>query len=161
MDSNTKRRTPSSSVLVAASMLVGCGGPQQGALSPREDARERLLGAWRLASLEEPTADGTLRKVDGTGLLVFTDDGHMSVQVLYRSPGAVPGSSPYAQDGYEASFGTFEVDDSGRAFTYRVEGALVRTLIGTALPRAFELTEARLVVTSSNQDERWRVVWQR
>lgn len=157
-------RTSIPAALIAASALASataCGGPQRGSHSPREDTQQRLVGAWRLASLEEPTAEGKLRGVDCTGLLVFTLDGHMAVQVMYRNHGAVPGGSPYAQDGYEASFGTYELDDAGRTFTYRVEGALVRTLIAKALPRAFELTDGRLVVRSSNPDEHWRVVWER
>jgi hypothetical protein len=152
------------SVLIAASALASataCGGPQRGSLSPKEDARERLVGAWRLASLEEPAADGKLHTVDCTGLLVFTRDGHIAVQVMYRNHGAEPGGSAYAQGGYEASFGKYQLDDGGRTFTYRVEGSLVRTLIARALPRAFELTNGRLIVRSSNPDEHWRVIWER
>jgi len=32
----------------------------------------------------------------------------------------------YAQGGYEASFGTYEIDESAHTFTYHVDGALVR-----------------------------------
>lgn len=150
-----------SSVLVAASLFasaVGCGGPRPSRGSPSADVRERLVGAWRLASLEEPSADGKVHQVDCTGSLVFTSDGHMSVQVMYLN---AHGGSPYAQDGYEASFGTYELDETGRAFTYHVQGALVRSLIASSLPRLFELTDGRLVVRSSNPDEHWRVVWER
>jgi len=34
----------------------------------------------------------------------------------------------YAQGGYEASFGSYEIDERAHNFTYHVEGALVRTL---------------------------------
>jgi hypothetical protein len=44
------------------------------------------VGAWRLASLETEGADGKIHKADSTGLLVFTQDGHMSVQVMERYP---------------------------------------------------------------------------
>lgn len=159
-----KRGLSLSSVLVAVSTLasvVACGGVQRGRLSPREDARGRLVGAWRLASLEEAGADGQLRTVDCAGLLVFTSDGHMAVQVMYRNQVAEPGGSAYAQGGYEASFGTYELDSDGRTFTYRVEGSLVRALIAKELPRRFELTGRQLVVRSSNPDEHWRVTWER
>ena len=49
--------------------------------------RERFVGAWRLARLEEPGADGKLRRPDCTGQFVFTRDGYASVQVMYRNPG--------------------------------------------------------------------------
>ena len=65
----------------------------------------------------------------------------------------------YAQGEYEASFGRYDVDKGAHTFTYRVEGALVRSLVGKELPRAFELSRGRLVITSSNPDEHWRVTW--
>ena len=48
-----------------------------------------------------------MHKADCTGLLVYTRDGHMSVQVMYRNPqtGGQAGPVQYAQGGYEASFG--------------------------------------------------------
>src|SRR5262249_31544756 len=66
--------------------------------------RDRFIGAWRLAWLEEQGEDGTVHRADCTGLLVFTRDGHMSVQVMYRNPQATTqaGTVQYAQRGYEA-----------------------------------------------------------
>src|SRR5258708_21069897 len=53
-----------------------------------EGIRDRFVGAWRLAWLEEEGADGKIHRADCTGLLVYTRDGHMSVQVMYRNPQA-------------------------------------------------------------------------
>ena len=74
---------------------------------------ERFVGAWRLASLEQQGADGKVHRADSTGLLVFTGDGHMSVQVMERNPQAQTPAGPeqYSQGGYEASFGTYEIDE--------------------------------------------------
>ena len=55
----------------------------------KQEIHDRFIGAWRLAWLEEPDADGTVHKADCTGLLVYTRDGHMSVQVT-RRPVAKP-----------------------------------------------------------------------
>jgi lipocalin-like protein len=123
--------------------------------------QERFVGAWRLASLEQEGADGKLHKADSTGLLVFTRDGHMSVQVMDRNPPAQAPAGPeqYSQGGYEASFGTYEINDA-HTFTFHVEGALVRTLIGKNLPRAFELSGNQLIVKSTRPDEHWRVTWE-
>jgi hypothetical protein len=52
--------------------------------------RDRFMGAWRLASLEAEGADGKIHQADSTGLLVFTRDGHMSVQVIERNPQPQP-----------------------------------------------------------------------
>jgi hypothetical protein len=66
----------------------------------------------------------------------------------------------YAQGGYEASFGTYEIDERAHHFTYHVEGALVRTLIGKDLTRVFEFSGKQLIVKSSSPDEHWRVAWE-
>src|SRR5260370_33609067 len=67
-----------------------------------EGIRDRFVGAWRLAWLEEEGADGKIHRADCTGLLVYTRDGHMSVQVIYRNPLAATHAAPvpYAQGGY-------------------------------------------------------------
>ncbi len=124
--------------------------------------QERFVGAWRLASLEQEGADGKIHKSDSTGLLVFTRDGHISVQVMDRNPQTQTAAGPelYSQGGYEASFGTYQIDESARTFTFHVEGALVRTLIGKDLPRAFEFSGKQLIVKSTRPDEHWRVVWE-
>ncbi|HSY98058.1 MAG TPA: lipocalin-like domain-containing protein [Terriglobales bacterium] len=123
--------------------------------------RDRFVGAWRLASVEQEGTDGKIHKSDSTGLLVFTRDGHMSVQVMERNPQTQTAAGPeqYSQGGYEASFGTYEIDDA-HTFTFHVEGALVRTLIGKNLPRAFEFSGKQLIVNSTGPDEHWRVAWE-
>jgi len=123
---------------------------------------DRFVGAWRLVWLEEPGADGDVHRADCTGLLIYTRDGHMSVQVMYRNleAGGQAGQVQYAQGGYEASFGTYQISKDGGTFTFHVEGAMVRSLIGKNLPRAFELSGNQLIVRSTNPAERWRVAWE-
>ena len=125
--------------------------------------RGRFIGAWRLAWLEEEGADGKIHRADCTGLLVYTRDGHMSVQVMYLNPqaGTSAGTVQYAQGGYEASFGTYQVDEHLHTFTFHVEGALVRTLIGKDLTRVYDFSGDQLIVKSSSPNEHWRVVWER
>ena len=127
-----------------------------------EGIQGRFVGAWRLAGLEEEGADGKIYRADCAGLLVYTRDGHMSVQVMYRNPqaGTQAGPVQYAQGGYEASFGTYEIDERAHTFIYHVEGALVRTLIGKDLTRVFEFSGKQLIVKSSSLNEHWRVAWE-
>src|SRR5207247_2051133 len=127
-----------------------------------EGIRERFIGAWRLVWLEEPGADGKVQRADCTGSLVFTREGRMSVQVMYRHPqaGAAAGPVQYVQGGYEASFGRYEVNAGSRTFTYRVEGALVRSLVGKVLTRSFDLSGNQLIVKSFDPSEHWRVAWE-
>jgi hypothetical protein len=128
----------------------------------KQEMRKPFIGAWRLVSLEAPGPDGKIQKADSTGLLVFTRDGHMSVQVMERSPQpqAHAGPEQYSQGGYEATFGTFEIDESAHTFTFHVEGALVRTLIGKDLSRSFEFSGKQLIVKSTSADEHWKVTWE-
>jgi hypothetical protein len=127
-----------------------------------DSVRDRFVGAWRLASLETQGADGKVHLADSTGLLVFTRGGHMSVQVMERNPQPQTSAAPeqYSQGGYEASFGTYAIDESTHTFTYHVEGALVRSLVGRDLPRAFELSGSQLIVKSTRPEEHWKAVWE-
>lgn len=118
-----------------------------------------IVGTWHLVSLEQPEADGKVHPVDCAGLLALTADGHMAVQVMENHP--KPSTSQYSQNGYEASFGTFRVDAASHTFVFHVEGALVSSLRGKDLPRAFELHGNQLTIKSTDPAEHWRVVWQR
>jgi len=119
--------------------------------------QDRLLGAWKLVSLEEPSADGQVHEADCTGMFVFTHDGKASVQVMYRN---AQSGSAYAHGGYEASYGSYRIDNSS-TFTFHIEGALVRTLIGKDLKRGYEISGNRLTVKSIDPNEHWKVVWER
>jgi hypothetical protein len=143
-----------------ACLFIGMAAFSRGA---DDSARGRFAGAWRLASLEQPGADGKIHRIDCSGLLVYTRDGHMSVQVMEREPQAAAHAGPeqYSQGGYEASYGTFEVDERAHTFTFHVEGALARTLIGKDLPRAYQFSGKQLIVKSTRPDEHWKVVWER
>jgi hypothetical protein len=150
------------SLLVSITAMTLFASQDRGGRAGNEGIRARFVGAWRLASLEAESASGKTQKADSTGLLVFTQDGHMSVQVMERNRHAQTRVAPqqYSQGGYEASFGTYEIDESTHTFTFHVEGALVRTLIGKDLPRAFEFSGKQLIVKPSSPDEHWRVAWE-
>ncbi|MGY5780436.1 lipocalin-like domain-containing protein [Rhizobium sp. LEGMi135b] len=119
----------------------------------------RLEGAWRLVAIEQPDANGAIMATDVEGLLVFTHDGHMAVQVRNLEPGHT--DSAYSRGGYEASYGTITLDVPNGIFVYRVEGSLVRQLVGQDLPRAYSFMDDQLILTSTRDDEKWRVLWRR
>jgi hypothetical protein len=128
-----------------------------------KDVRSQFVGAWRLVWLEQPGAGGKLHRIECCGMLVYTSDGHMSVQVMERDPQPQTsvGAEQYSQGGYEASYGTYVVEQSAHRFTFHVEGALVRALVGKDLPRAYEFSGRQLIVKSTRPDEHWRVAWER
>ncbi len=139
-----------------AALLAGMTAGQD-----RGDIRDRFAGAWRLAWLEHPGPDGKPHRVDCSGMFVFTRDGHASVQVMERNPQAPAGPEQYSQGGYEASWGTYRVDERAGTFTFHIDGALVRTLVGKDLPRSYEFSGNQLIVNSTRPDEQWRVAWER
>jgi len=157
-----QKRRRTATVLVGVCLFVVVAAATVRGRGENVPVQERFVGAWRLVSLEEADAAGKVHPADCTGLLVYTQDGHMSVQVMYRNAegGEQSGPVQYAQGGYEASFGTYRMDEKAHTFTFHVEGAMVRSLIGKDLPRAYELSGKQMVVKSTDPQEQWRVVWE-
>lgn len=120
---------------------------------------DRLVGAWDLVAIELPQADGTTVRSDACGLLMFSAQGHMAVQV--RQLEAAVSDSVYSSGGYEASYGLIVIDPVASTFVYHVDAALVSNLVGKKLPRAFQLVDDQLVLSSTRADETWRVHWRR
>lgn len=128
--------------------------------APPGPARERLIGAWHLVALANPGPDGKITPLTGlTGTLIYTRDGHMSVQIMYpESDSAL--SNDYIKSGYEASFGTYEVDEATHTVTHHVEGSITRGLVGKRLTRAFHFSAGYLIIQSTRPDEHWSVTWE-
>ena len=124
---------------------------------PNLQGQNPLVGAWKLVSLEDPGANGQVHQIDCAGVFVFTADGKAAVQLMYRN---AQSGSAYAKGGYEASFGSYRLEKSS-TFTFHIEGALVRRLIGKDLSRAYEISGNRLTVKSTDANEHWRVIWER
>jgi hypothetical protein len=124
--------------------------------------RERLIGAWRLVHIESPGTDGkTSPGPEPTGMLLYTPDGHVSVQLMYPdSAGAL--SNDYVRNGYEASFGSYEIDETNHLLTHHIEGSNTRgLLVGKDLPRVYRFDAGgRLIIKSERPDEHWFVVWE-
>lgn len=158
----TRELEPNMKNLLAIGILSVLVGMTAVAAGQERSVNDQFVGAWRLAWLEQPGADGKLHRIECCGMLVYTRDGHMSVQVMEREPqvGTVTRPEQYSQGGYEASYGTYDVDERAHTFTFHVDGALVRTLIGKDLPRAYEFSGKQLIVKSTSPDEHWRVAWE-
>jgi len=128
----------------------------------QSSARERLIGAWRLVRIDSPGPDGTPTRVpQPEGILIYTRDGHMSVQLMYpKAAGAF--SNEYVKDGYEASFGGYAVDEAAHTVTHHVRGSVTRDLlVGKDLPRVYRFAEdGRLILRSAEPSEHWSVTWE-
>jgi hypothetical protein len=124
--------------------------------------REKLIGAWHLAHIDAPGADGK----EGTiaqpkGMLFYTRDGHMSVQLMYPKSANVP-SNEYVRDGYEASFGSYDLDEARHMLTHHVQGSVTgEMLVGKDLPRVYHFTaDGKLIIRPARPDEHWSVTWE-
>lgn len=152
--------------LAAIVALGGCARAQSAAMKDGTPgtAQEQLVGAWRLAWLEQAGPDGKITRItDAKGSLIYTVDGVVSVQVMFAQTQPAPSNAPvqYAQDGYEASFGRYLVNEATHTVTHRYEGSLVRSLLGQDLPRRYRFADGRLFISSTRPDEHWSVAWER
>ena len=147
-------------IAVCVAVMLGMATIQGEREAPTQNTRDLFVGSWRLVSLEHTGPDGKIDKPDCSGQFVFTADGHAAVQVMYRNA-AQSGSTQYAQGGYEATFGRYTVNEQAHTFTFHVDGALVRSLVGQDLPRTYAFAGNQLIVGPVNKSEGWRVVWSR
>ncbi|MGA7409716.1 MAG: lipocalin-like domain-containing protein [Bryobacteraceae bacterium] len=121
---------------------------------------ERLIGAWHLASIAGPDGKPVTAGLP-IGMLIYTRDGHMSVQLMYPKSASAQ-SNEYVQDGYEASFGSYDVNEANHTVTHHVQGSNTRDLlVGKDLPRAYQFgTDGHLIIKSTRPDEHWSVRWE-
>jgi lipocalin-like protein len=153
--------------ILAAVMVLALSGvsmPQSAERSDADSVKEKLIGAWRLAWEEEQGADGKMNHiVDQQGTIVYTRDGHMSVQIMLPStdgPRDVNNPVKYDQGGYEAYYGSYEVNEQAHTVTHHVQGALVRALVGKDLTRVYRFSNGQLILKSSRPDEHWTIAWE-
>jgi hypothetical protein len=123
--------------------------------------RERLIGAWHLKSIHGP--DGNLLTTGvPIGMLIFTRDGHISVQLMYpKSASSL--TNGYVLNGYEASFGSFDINEATHTLTHHIEGSNTGdVLVGKGLPRVYQFTtDGHLIIRSARPEEHWSVIWER
>ena len=148
-------------IIIAVALNAVC--PAQLATNTASSVKQKLVGAWRLAWIEEQAADGKMNRItDRQGTLLYSSGGQMSVQIMLPSAQAAPDGNPvkYDQGGYEAYFGSYQVDEQAHTVTHHVRGSLVRALIGKDLSRAYRFSDGQLVLKSSRPDEHWTIAWE-
>jgi hypothetical protein len=120
-----------------------------------------LRGTWELLSRFDVTDAGEQRiepslGADPVALLIYDGAGHFAAQFMKRdrsagttsaAPQAVAGANnSRAQGGYDAYFGTYEVDDRAGAVTQRLTGALSAENVGMELTREMQVEGDRLII---------------
>jgi Lipocalin-like domain len=115
-----------------------------------------------LPEAKPPGPDGrSISVAHPVGMLIYTRDGHMSVQLMYQKSDKAL-SNEYVLHGYEASFGSYDINQTTDTLTHHVQGSITREMpVGKDLPRLYKITpDGHLVVRSANPEERWSVTWE-
>ena len=150
-------------VIAATALAIFAQAQSSEKMSSSGNAKEKFIGAWHLVHIDATGHDGKSASVpQPKGILIYTRDGHMSVQLMYPSS-ANALSNEYVLNGYEASFGSYDVDETAHTVTHHVQGSNTRDLlVGKDLARKFEFTaDGHLTIRSARPDEHWSVTWER
>lgn len=148
-------------VVSIAAAMAGTSVAQARKTKTRSD-RERLVGTWHLVKIDSPTADGKPQPPAPIGLLIFTADGEEAVQLMYPKE-AITLNNKFVHDGYEASFGTFEVDESKHVLLYHPIASATRdAFVGTdELLRPSFPDSKHLVMRPADPEQHWSVTWEK
>lgn len=141
-----------------------------------------LIGAWRLVTVEDHQADGSIVYPYGEqalGYLIYHPDGYMSATVMAsdRQPLA-GGGRPFTLSPEEAASvlrtmgsaycGTWELRDESHdpgkvegTVSHHVEAALIPNMIGRDEVRPFELMDGRLYVYTHRPPVKTCAIWER
>lgn len=147
--------------------ITRCVSAQE--VSRRSSVSDRLIGAWRLISVETKRANGEIIHPfygqHPEGLLIYDRSGWMSVEIVSDPKPAVPKVSSReaflratpaekekAIDGFYAYYGTWSVDPSGASVTHHIKESLYPGERGEEGVRRLTLDNKRLTLTAQAQE---------
>ncbi len=152
-------------------VIGGCASSHQA-----NRAAYSLVGTWSAKAAETTDPAGrTIASDPATGLIVYTPEGRMAVQIMVLPRPVVPSApeGPGQVDAwdsaqvrkvietYDAYFGTYDVDEVNHTVTHHVQGELRPNLDGSTFRRHYQVNGDRLTLSSTDPRETWRVVWER
>ena len=138
--------------------------------TPKASVRKRLIGAWKLLSLDV-SVDGNVLHPFGEhpiGRLTYDEAGRMSAHVMkpgrkssIDDPDAIANAScdevRRIADGYVGYYGSFTLDEESKTVIHRVESCNLPAWVGTDRPRQYEFVGAHLVLSAGST----KLVWER
>lgn len=143
---------------MTAGFALSLGGLGFGQTSP---VKAGIVGTYHLVRIDAPGPDGKpVEAPQPTGMLIYTPDGHGAVQLMYPQTAL---SNEFVHDGYEATFGTIQVDAAAHHILYHVEASATRDkLVGQTETLSYELPDARhLIIRPADPSQHWSVTWER
>jgi hypothetical protein len=146
---------------------------------------ESFLGSWRFVEEQELDSTGAVidRDTNVDGLLIYSPEGKMNVQLLYKGTrqkiindtimnndgasshlglGSNAWSTEQARtiiDTYDAYFGDYSIDWQDQIVTHTMTGNLRPEKNGTIYKRRFQLKNDSLFLRDAKPDQYWQVVW--
>jgi lipocalin-like protein len=139
--------------------------------------RERMVGTWKLVSMEETMKDGTPRPFPSfgphaKGFLMYQREGYMCAEIVNPDrPKWVDPAHPTAEEKLAAADGTFaycgryEIDVKQQWIVHLPEVATGRGYMGSRQIRPYRFEGGRLILSDvENKDPsvaRWRIVWEK
>ncbi len=136
----------------------------------------RLRGSWELVSRIDRAPDGKRREEPSLGsdpiaFLVFDATGHFAAQFMKRDRASAVDApagrnNSRARDGYDAYFGTYEVDEVGGLVKTRLLAALAPESVGQVFTRRMAVEGDALTIeldttTVTGESVRRTLSWRR
>ena len=167
-------------VVITASVCLVLGQVKCEEKRPGAPGSSKLVGTWKLVSIEERNAEG--RPVtpldygpEPIGMLMYDATGHMSVHAMRRGRPrlasddvhlAAPELAKAAFIGYGAYFGTYTVDERAGLVIHHVQGSLIPNWEGSEQRRRFTISGDMLVleppeIRAGGEKRTRRLTWQR
>jgi hypothetical protein len=141
------------------------------------DIRERIVGTWKLVSMEETMKDGTTRPISGfgahaQGFLMYQRDGYMCAQLINPDrPKWSDPAHPTVEEKLavgEATFaycGKYEVDVKQAQIIHLPEVATDPGYIGSRQIRPYRFEGTRLILSDVEKSDpsvaRWTIIWEK
>src|SRR5712672_2575422 len=152
------------------------------AAAASSNERKKFIGVWKLVSgVAKHEVTGEVRYPWGTkpvGRLSYDDAGRVFAQLMNpgrRSVGGMANRGAAAAiatasagdmremlTGFNAYFGTFDVDEPARTVIHHLQSALIPSWVGTDQRRKYEFVgNNQLIMRNTASQASYRLVWQR
>ena len=123
------------------------------------EIQKKLVGSWKLVSSER------VFNQSQTGIIMYDNTGHMSVQIFAQSRPAFPNGRARATDKekatayetYTAYYGTYTIEPENGVVVHHLEGSITPGQIGQDNIRYFEFQGDRLILSVANDGKGGRL----
>jgi hypothetical protein len=127
------------------------------------DAREEIVGTWRLVHSVEFMKDGRTHYPfghDALGYIVYSESGVMAVQIMRKTRSSDRPENLVGPEDYLAYFGRYEIDTDNELVRHILEGQLFPGNHPDVLERTYRFFDDKLSLKPWDGTDR-EILWQR